>query len=60
MSKKSMAQPKSVAETKVARKRYTAPELEAYGTVQALTHTSYTSFDFDAGDVSTYYSSTPD
>jgi len=58
MSKKSMAQPKSVAETKIMRKRYEAPLLEAYGTVQALTRTSSPPY-YSGSDFSTYYTSTP-
>lgn len=56
MSKKSLSQSKSVADTKVARKRYEAPVLEAYGTVQELTLTSYYPSGTDAG---IYSSSAP-
>ena len=38
-----------IVEKKAARKRYAAPQLEVYGTVQELTHTSFTGTGFDSG-----------
>ena len=58
MSNKPMAQPKSIAESSVARKRYAAPLLEAYGTVQELTLTSAPAY-YSGSDISTYYTSVP-
>ena len=53
MSQRLPSRSTTPVEKKVARKSYEAPQLEVYGTLQDLTHTSYSPSGTDFG----YYSS---